>query len=136
MGEHGRNGTALLRRLLDARGLDYTPPASNLESRFQWVLTDAGLPEMRRQIDSGGETWTGRVDFRDEYLPLIVEVQSERYHSSLVDRVADRRRITQLEADGFVVLEVTDEEVWSQASVVTQRVRMARCGRHPISLLF
>ena len=126
MGERGRNGTALLRELLDARGFDYTPPASNLESRFQRVLADRGLPEMRRQVDSGGDSWTGRVDFRDEFLPLIVEVQSERYHTALVDRLADARRLAQLRADGFIVVEVLDTEVWERPQPMVERIRAAR----------
>ena len=81
---------------------------------------------MRRQVDSGGDTeWTGRVDLRHERLPLIVEIQSEKYHTALCDHDADRRRIAKLEADGFVVLEITDLMVWSQPGEFIDRVRAA-----------
>ncbi len=125
-GEHGRNGTALLRKLVEERGTGYTPPATNLESRFSDLLARECLPPMRRQVDSGGERWSGRVDFRAEDLPLVVEVQSERYHSSLSDREADAKRTAGLEADGFVVLEVTDTAVWQDGRGVAQRIRAAR----------
>lgn len=123
MGERGRNGVALLRELVGARGPDYEPPASNLEGRFRSILAQAGLPEMRRQVDSGGASWTGRVDFRCTQLPFIVEVQSERYHSALVDVIADAQRVRRLQLDGFVVLEVTDLEIWQTPAVVVNAIR-------------
>lgn len=122
MGKRGRNGTAGLRRYLKARGPDYVPPASGLESRVMELARQLGI-DLRRQVDSGGEHWTGRVDFRHATLPLIVEVQSEAYHSALVDREADRRRIAQLRADGFVVLEITDAMVWSSPAEVVRRLQ-------------
>jgi len=125
-GEHGRNGTAILRQLVDERGPGYTPPTTNLESRFRDLLAPECLPRMRMQVDSGGERWSGRVDFRAEDLPLVVEVQSERYHSSLSDREADARRTAALEADGFVVLEVTDTAVWQDGRGVADKIRAAR----------
>jgi hypothetical protein len=79
----GRPGLSLLRALVDERGDDYVPPASNLEARFASIITQAGLPEMRRQVDSGDdERWVGRVDFRDVDRPLIVEIQSETFHTA------------------------------------------------------
>lgn len=124
-GRRGRNGTAGLRAYLDQRGADYVPPASGLESRARKLFDDAGVP-MRRQVDSGSDTeWTGRVDFRHERLPLIVEIQSEKYHLALCDRLADDQRIAALEAAGFVVLAITDTMVWSQPGQVVRQVRDA-----------
>jgi very-short-patch-repair endonuclease len=122
LGKRGRNGTAGLRRYLDARGEDYTPPATGLEARTMQVLRDEGI-DLRPQVDSGGSSWTGRVDFRHPRVPLIVEVQSERYHSALVDRLADRRRLAALRAAGFVVVEVSDAQVWSRPWEVVEAVR-------------
>lgn len=122
----GRNGIALARQLLDERPDTYVPPASGFEARFAQILADAGLAPMRRQVDSGGERWTGRVDFRAVDLPLVVECQSERYHASLSDRADDARRRSQLEADGFVVVEVWDVDVWHHPDAVIQRVLAAR----------
>lgn len=122
LGRRGRNGTAGLRSYLDERGDDHTPPASGLEGRLMQLLREEGI-EMRRQVDSGGDRWTGRVDFRHATLPLIVEVQSERYHSALSDQRADRQRISDLEADGFVVVEVSDADVWTRPRVAMEAVR-------------
>jgi very-short-patch-repair endonuclease len=124
-GRRGRNGTAGVRTYLEARGPSYVPPASGLESRFMELMAGAGIP-MRRQVDSGGtDHWTGRVDFRHVVLPVIVEIQSEAYHTALCDHVADAARIDRLRADGFRVVEITDTMIWATPSVVTQIVRQA-----------
>lgn len=113
LGRRGRNGTAGLRAYLAARGPGYVPPATGLEARAMQLFRAAGI-EMRRQVDSGGNLWVGRVDFRHVRLPLIAEIQSEAYHSALLDREHDRRRRRALEAAGFVVVEISDEQVWSR----------------------
>ncbi|MFN8053459.1 MAG: hypothetical protein U0Q22_18605 [Acidimicrobiales bacterium] len=124
VGASGRNGTAGLRRYLDARGPGYVPPATGLESRVSELLAGAGI-RVRRQVDSGGELWTGRVDVRHEHLPLIVEVQSEKYHTALVDTAHDEVRIAALRADGFVVVEVTDVDVFARPASVVAQVQAA-----------
>ena len=127
----GRDGSTLMRELDAARGPGYVPPASGLEKRFQSIV----LWPMRRQIDCGSEEeWCGRVDFLDDQLPLIAEIQSERYHSSLVDKAADAARRARLEAAGFTIVEIWDTEVWHQPDNVNERLRVARWnlqhGRH------
>jgi very-short-patch-repair endonuclease len=120
----GRSGSTLMRELDAARGPDYVPPASGLEMRFQTIVQ---WP-MRRQVDTGSEeAWCGRVDFLDRELPLIAEIQSERYHSSLVDKAADDKRKARLKAAGFTIVEIWDFEVWYQPAVVNERLRIARC---------
>jgi len=126
LAERGRSGSTLMRELVSVRGPAYVPPSSTLERRFEQVLAERCLPPMRRQVDSGGEQWSGRVDYRDQHLPLVVEVQSERHHAALVDRADDAARRARLEGDGFEVVEVWDTEVWHDADVVADRVRAAR----------
>jgi very-short-patch-repair endonuclease len=102
------------------------PPASGLESRFAQIVADFDLGRFRCQVDLGDdEVWCGRVDFVGEEWPLVVEVQSELYHSSLTDREADARRRQRLQSAGFEVVEVWDTEVWHQRAVVVDRVRKA-----------
>jgi hypothetical protein len=132
LGRRGRPGSRVVRQGRATRGLDYVPPASNLEARAIQILAEAGLPPMRRQVDTGDAAgWIGRVDLRDEELPLILEVQSERFHSSLVDRQLDASRIARLERAGFVVVEVTDVQIWHRPREVVQAVR---AGRHRAQL--
>lgn len=117
----GRRGSPLMRELDEARGPAYVPPASGIERRF----TEIVFEPFDRQVDLGGEEWCGRVDFRHRHLPLIVEVQSERFHASLVDRAADARRRAALEAAGFVVVEVWDVDVWHRADAIRSAIGTA-----------
>ena len=121
----GRPGTAALRELLDSLPEDYVPPASGLESRFQQIVADHDLLPMRRQVDLGDEQWCGRVDFKAEELPLVVEVQSDLYHRALSSQADDSRRRARLEAAGLVVLEVDEADVWHRPADAAARVRDA-----------
>jgi len=97
----GRNGTTVLDGFLEERPLDYVGPATGLERRFIEVIGG----EWRRQVESGGELWGGRVDFRHLVQPVIIEVQSERYHGALSYRRDDEARRARLESAGFIVEE-------------------------------
>ncbi len=118
-GARGRNGTAGLREYLRTRPEDYVPAASGLEARAMQLFEKAFIP-MRRQVDVGAENWTGRVDFLHAEYPVVVEIQSDRYHRALVDEVSDARRMKQLRADGFEVVELTDDDVWARPWTVAQ----------------
>ena len=124
MGAMGRNGTAGLREYLAERGPDYEPPASRLEGRAWEILAEAGI-EVRRQVNLGSEAWAGRVDGLVVGTRVVIEIQSWRYHGALVDHEADALRIKHLEADGFTVVEVTDDHVWSDPGEVIRRVSAA-----------
>ncbi len=123
LAESGRTGIVLLRQLLAARPTGWVPPASNLEQRFMDVARTAGLGEWRRQVDVGEERWCGRVDFLSCHVPLVVEVQSERYHTALTDRVHDAARRAAIEDAGFVVVEVWDRQLWHARHEVISAVR-------------
>jgi very-short-patch-repair endonuclease len=126
LGKRGRTGTTVMRELLAERGPTWIPPDSGLEGRFHDILGRAGLLKMRRQVDVGGEKWLGRVDFVDEELPLVVQVDSERYHSALIDRQTDQRQTAELEGAGFTVLRFTDFQVWYRADEVVAGIRKRR----------
>lgn len=127
VGRRGRNGVAGLRRYLEDRPGDYTPPATGIESRTIQILREAGI-DVDQQVDVGGESmWTGRVDLVVVGRNIVIEVQSERYHRSLVDAAADTERRRRLEADGFVWVEVWDTEVWTDPESVVRKVRAALC---------
>ncbi|MEY2459913.1 MAG: hypothetical protein QOG30_1743 [Acidimicrobiaceae bacterium] len=119
--KRGRNGTVALRDLLRVRPIGFTPVATGLEARFQEVVGRG----WRRQVDSGGDMWAGRVDFRHEVHPVIVEVLSQRYHAALSFRRDDEIRRAKLEAAGFVVIEVWDRDVWHAPSDVRTAVNTA-----------
>lgn len=126
MSQRGRPGLTLLRTLVQERGPDYTPPASNLESRVATLLAGSGLPRMRRQVDSGdGEGWIGRVDFRAEALPVVLEVQSERFHRGLTAQRHDHERLAALRRAGFEVVEASDVDVFHHPDRVLARLSVA-----------
>jgi very-short-patch-repair endonuclease len=128
MSRQGRRGLVRFRELVEERGPGFVPPASNLESRFAQVLRDHGRPPMRRQVDTGtDERWVGRVDFRALDCPLIVEVQSERFHRGLLVEEDDRRRLSALADAGFVVAEITDQDLFHDVGAVLEKVDD---GRH------
>jgi very-short-patch-repair endonuclease len=116
----------LIRELLKDRGADWVPPASNVEHRFDEIMRRAGIATFRRQVSLGDEEFTGRVDFLDSELPLVVEVQSERFHTALTDKTKDAVRRAAMEAQGLLVIEVWDFEIFHTPWVVVQRVKEAR----------
>lgn len=80
-------------------------------------------------MDLGDDEWCGRVDFLHPTLPLVAEIQSERYHTSLVDRAADARRRERLEAAGLQVIEIWDVDVFHRPTSVRDAIAAAerRC---------
>ncbi len=126
--EFGRSAkTRALRELVTARPPGYRPPESNLERRFESILDRAGDEAFDRQVDLGdGTGWIGRVDFLDRARRVVVEIQSDLFHAGLVDRARDAERVRRLRAAGWIVLELTEHEVWHRADLVLARVRSAR----------
>jgi very-short-patch-repair endonuclease len=121
----GRRGIGVLKTLVDQRGNDYVAPASGLESRLGAVLRKAGMGPVRRQVYLGGRDWAGRVDFLVVGTPVVIEVQSDRYHASLTARADDEARTEALAAGGFWVVEVWESDVWHHPERVVEAVRAA-----------
>lgn len=120
----GRKGITLMRALLEARPIGYVPPASGLESRFQQLARRAGWWTFSRQINVGDEhSWLARVDFVEREQRIIVEVQSDRFHTALLDREADKRRIALLSAAGWTVLEVKEHDLWHNPDKVIRQLQ-------------
>jgi very-short-patch-repair endonuclease len=127
LAERGRPGIAVLRELADARPADHRPPESNTEARVNDLLVGAGFVPLRRQVDAGSATnWVGRFDLVDEALPLVVEVQSELFHGSHLDRARDRARRESMTEAGWVFVEVWETEVWRTPADVVHRIESAR----------
>jgi very-short-patch-repair endonuclease len=127
LADRGRDGITLMRELLDARPAGYRAPESNTEARLNELLERAGQRCLSAQHDVGDdEAWIGRVDLRDDLLPLVVEVQSDLFHGSLLDRQRDRERIAALRGAGFLVIEIWESEVWRRSDDVVERIVAAR----------
>ncbi len=120
----GRRGIPLMRGLLDARGTGYRPPESGLEARFERILRDAGISGFERQVVLGGEGEPiGRVDYVHQRALLVVEIDSDRFHTSLSDQRHDERRTAALQALGYTVLRVSEREVWHAPAALVARLR-------------
>ena len=117
----GRNGIRVIRKLLAERPADYVAPQTGLEARAQRLAGDVGVA-LRRQVNSGGNDWIGRVDFRIEDSAKIIEVLSQRYHGALLDRLADEARFARLRDAGFQVLTLWDSDVWENPDKVRDMI--------------
>lgn len=123
----GRPGSGVVRELL-ARHRGRPVLGSGLEARFLDALRAAGLPEPRRQVDVGGDTWVGRVDFLYDDPRLVVEIDGSWCHDGVLDAQRDRRRNAALVAAGFSVLPLAEDLVLHRAEAA-RLVRHARLSR-------
>jgi very-short-patch-repair endonuclease len=125
LARRGRDGTVVYRDILKARGNHYIAPASGLESRVKELGEEVGL-NLRRQVNLGNEErFDGRVDFYEDRVKVVFEVESELYHWALSDAEADAIRRKRLEDDGFVVHQIWEEDVWTRPGKVTRMMRAA-----------
>ena len=121
LAQRGRNGIRMMRSLLADRDRSFVPPESGLEARVSRLAQDMGVV-LRRQVNVGGQSWIGRVDFQVERSNRVVEVLSERYHGSPMDRMRDAVRFRELGEGGFELLRIWDHEVWSDPETVRERI--------------
>ena len=126
LGARGRNGIGVIRSYLEVRPVGTIPP-SGLERKFERNFEETGRRPPRRQVNLGGHEWIGRVDYVDDDPSLIIEIQSNTFHSSLLDRRADDVRVAELLDAGFRgVLLIPEELVWYQPRNMLESVRLAR----------
>jgi very-short-patch-repair endonuclease len=88
------------------------------------VFTSAGLPEPAVEVDLGdAAAWIGRVDllFREER--LVVELDSARHHSALLDRRSDTERTRRLRAAGWRVKRVSWWDLVERPDEIVAEVR-------------
>ncbi|HEY2332318.1 MAG TPA: hypothetical protein VGH94_10390 [Acidimicrobiales bacterium] len=127
LGQRGRAGISVMRSVLAERPIGSALPNSGLEMRLEHLLAECGQAPLRRQVDLGGHEWLGRVDFFDDSIGLVVEVDSVLFHSSDVDRAHDVRRDAALIATGVrEVLRVPEEHIWYQPHLAVEAIRDAR----------
>lgn len=120
----GRNGITTMRVLLEERPLGSRVPASGLEGRFEEICHNAGIRGLERQVDIGGHSWIGRVDYRRPDIGLIVEVDSVLHHTSITDRANDAARDAAALAAGWrKVLRIPEEHVWREPWLVVEAMR-------------
>ncbi len=120
----GRPGIGVVRRLV-SDNVGTRPMESGLEVRFLRLLTEAGLPAPRRQVDLGGLDWAGRVDFVYDDARLVMEVNGS-HHDDPLQRRRDDRRTAALVGAGFRVLPLPEELIKRSPAEVVRLVEAAR----------
>ena len=121
----GKRGPAALAKLLDARG-DMAPTDSALETRLSRLLRRHRLPHPQRQVEVRDKReFIGRLDFAYPELMIAIEVQSYRWHSSRAAWRKDIERLNRLQALGWIVIQVTYEDLERRPESVVRRIRDA-----------
>jgi len=69
--------------------------------------------------------FVGRVDFAYPELKIAIEVQSYRWHSSWVAQGKDRERLTRLQLLGWIIIQVTYEDLAHHPDKVAGRIEEA-----------
>ncbi len=124
VGRRGRAGTAPITTLLDERGELLGTTDSILETRLLRVLLDAGLPHPVPQFEvvaADGER-IGRFDFAYPDPMVLIEVDSERWHTGRRRFVHDRTRRDRAEAMGWRVLAFTHHHISQEQGFVASVV--------------
>jgi very-short-patch-repair endonuclease len=127
LAERGRNGITTMRSILEANPVGARLPGSGLERRLEAILKGAGLPPLRRQVDLGGHEWIGRVDFVDDEVGAVFEVDSLLHHSGATRSSEDAARDVELLEAGFRAVErIAEEWIWYDPDRAVALVRATR----------
>lgn len=129
-GLRGVAGAGRLRTIVDSM-LDDEPIAdSMLERRFGQLLVEYEIAGFRRQVRP---PWydgrRGIVDFADQELRLIVEVDGRRWHSTTQALTDDRRRDRRAAAAGWQVLRVMRDDIVDEPTLTAQHLAATIAAR-------
>lgn len=97
-----------------------------METRFGRLLRRHRLPQPQRQAEVRDQWgFIGRVDFAYPELKIAIEIQSYRWHSSWASQRSDMERLNRLQALGWMIIQVTFEDLECRPATVAQRIREA-----------
>lgn len=127
LGRPGRNGTGIVRDLLDGNLLMMGKEESELEKRFTALTRRFGLPafSLQHEVWESGR-FVARIDAAYPELKLAVEVDGFEHHSSPDAFQRDRTRQNRLVALGWTVLRFTWNDVVKHPAEVAKTVGQAR----------
>lgn len=127
LGRPGRNGTGIVRDLLDGNLLMMGKEESELEKRFTALTRRFGLPafSLQHEVWESGR-FVARIDAAYPELKLAVEVDGFEHHSSPDAFQRDRTRQNRLVALGWTVLRFTWNDVVKHPAEVAKTVEQAR----------
>jgi Protein of unknown function (DUF559) len=129
-GGRGVRGTAVIRRILEARREDRGVCHSPLETIARRLFRRSSVPTPIKQypVTESGQ-FLGRVDFAYPDYKIAIEVVGWDFHSGKRGWKRDLRRRTSLESRGWMVLEFTWDEVVNQPDFVIETIRRALTSR-------
>ena len=122
----GRNGTGIVKAILDGDLLFFTKEDSELEKRFTSLSRKHGLPtfSLQHEVWNAGR-FVGRVDAALPELKLAIEVDGFEHHSTPDAFQHDRSRQNALVALGWTVLRFTWSDVVRRPAHVAKLINDA-----------
>lgn len=132
LGRPGRNGTGVVRMILEGDLLILGKEESELERRFTALLRRHGLPALDRQY----EVWhagrfVARLDAACPARKLAIELDGYEHHASPDAFQRDRTRQNQLVALGWTVLRFTWHDVVRRPRHVATVIHQRLCSLAP-----
>lgn len=126
LGRKGRNGTGVMREILEARLLTHASEESVLEARFVDLLRqfDLALPTFQFEVWHAGR-FIARIDAAYPDTRLAIEVDGFSAHSSPDAFQRDRTRQNRLVALGWTVLRFTWADIVQRRGQVATTIREA-----------
>lgn len=126
LGRPGRNGTGVVRNILEARSLSSGQEESLLEKRFVDLCQrfDLPAPVIQHEVWHSGR-FIARIDFAYPALKLAIEVDGFIAHSSPDAFQHDRERQNRLVALGWTVLRFTWDDVVKRPAEVARAIAAA-----------
>jgi very-short-patch-repair endonuclease len=120
----GRNGTRLMRSLLEARDPAFAPAESRLELMLKRLIERSGLPVPTSQhvVECEGR-FVARVDFAYPREQVALEAQGYAHHHARRRWERDQERISELTALGWKVIHVTFVQMKHHPHRVIERIR-------------
>jgi very-short-patch-repair endonuclease len=122
----GRNGTGIVREILEGDLLPTGKEESELERRFTSLVRRCGLPafSLQHEVWEGGR-FVARIDAAYPELKLAIEIDGFAHHSSREAFQRDRTRQNRLVALGWTVLRFTWADVVKNPSHVARLIERA-----------
>jgi hypothetical protein len=120
----GRRGVGVLRRLLEARGVDVQTVGVLAERMLTLLRThDVPMPEVEYTVTDRHGGFIARVDFAYPDAKLALEVVGYEFHVPLRQFRHDRKRARALIALGWTILEFTWDEVDALSATAANEIK-------------
>lgn len=126
LGRKGRNGTGVVRDILEARSLQRGTEESLLEKRFLDLVRrhDLAMPALQHEVWTGGR-FVARIDAAYPHAKVAIEVDGYVAHTAPEAFQRDRTRQNRLVALGWTVLRFTWDDVVRRPAAVAATIRAA-----------